>query len=62
MVELFGWYIVKLFKSINLLAAYSMLLIGTPQTATHNVLAPLVECAEKASVSLPAKHKVSFIQ
>ena len=23
--------------------------------------APLVECAEKASVSIPAKHKVSFI-
>ena len=33
-----------------------------PSTATQNVLAPLVECAEKASVSLPAKHKVSFIQ
>ena len=62
MVELFGWDIVKLFKSINLLAAYSMSLIDIPQTATHNVLVPLVECAEKASVSIPAKHKVSFIQ
>ena len=42
------------------LAVYSMSLIGTPQIVTRSVLAPLVECAEKASMSIPAKHKVSL--